>query len=132
MKTLTWTWTLTFFSAAAAAFGQAPAREGLGDAKKLKILYAGYPGGSREASYTKFLRSWFDKVEAIDLQKLDTSTAAPFDVVIADWGSQYGNDGYPKELADANVKLGAGFSKPLVVIGAVGGQFSSRSLFDWL
>jgi hypothetical protein len=103
-----------------------------GEAKNTKILYAGSPGGSREKAFTEFLKQWFDKVDTLDLRKLNSSSAEPYDVVIADWTSRYGNDGYKKDMNGPSIQLGPKFKKPIVMIGAVGGEIAKHSLLDWL
>lgn len=105
---------------------------GLGPAHRFKILYAGSPGGFREGAYVEFLRGWFDVVDAIDLRGLDAAAAAPYDVVLADWRSWYGNDGYPEEHESHDTRLPADFAKPVILIGAVGGELVPESKIGWL
>ena len=103
--------------------------------RSLRVLYAGWPGGARERAFADFLHRWFDKVGVIDLATLSMQTAADYDVVIADWCSQYGNDGYPKRdnsLFSAPVALGPEFSKPLIAMDYVSSQVRSQYKLDWL
>lgn len=101
----------------------------------LKVLYAGYPEGSREAAFESFLGRWFDTVETIHLKHLSMQTAQDFDVVIADWMSQYGNDGYPareNSLYSAPANLAADFTKPVIAMTYVGTQIRGEYKLDWL
>lgn len=101
--------------------------------RSLAILYAGSPGGFRETSYTTFLHEWFDKVDAIDLRQLSVKAAQPYDVVIADWTSRYGHDGYAEDMSGAGVVLPEDFSKPVIMLSAVGGEITrGRSKIGWL
>jgi hypothetical protein len=100
-----------------------------------KVLYAGWPAGSREAAFRAFLERHFDKVGVIDLAKLSPETAQDFDVVIADWCSQYGNDGYTKKegsLTSAPVKIGDAFGKPIIAMDYVSTNLRGRHKLDWL
>jgi len=124
-----------------AALGAAlPAQAPVADAawkehRQLKVLYAGSPGGSREAAFEEFLGQWFDEVDTISIADLKSSTAAEWDVVIADWVSQYGNDGYPKRegsLFSAPCSLPADFTKPVVAMTYVGTNIRRGYKLDWL
>jgi hypothetical protein len=100
-----------------------------------KVLYAGWPGGSREAAFRAFLERHFDRASVIDLAKLSPATAAGFDVVIADWGSQYGNDGYQKgegSPLSAPVKLDDTFDVPVIAMDYVSTNLRPRRKLDWL
>lgn len=100
----------------------------------LSILYAGYPGGPREKAWTEFLKRWFSKVESIDLRKLSVRSAADFDVVVADWTSRYENGRYNPGAERHNTSLGKDFTKPIIMIGAVGAELTRRIKLktDWL
>jgi hypothetical protein len=103
--------------------------------RKTRVLYAGWPGGSREQVFQAFLAQWFDQVTVIDLEKLSVATAGDHDVVIADWCSQYGNDGYPKRenaLSTPKVALGAEFTKPIIAMDYVSSSVRARHKLDWL
>jgi hypothetical protein len=103
--------------------------------RAVKVLYAGWPGGSREAAFRAFLERHFDHVAVIDLAKLTKATASPHDVVIADWGSQYGNDGYAKNgdsIHQVPVKLPDDFDVPVVAMGYVASQLRAKRKLDWL
>lgn len=110
----------------------------LGEAADWKILYAGSPGGSREKAFVEFLGEHFKVVEAMNLEKLTVETAAPYDVIVADWTSQYGNDGYGKGVNDGGalnmpkVKLPPSFSKPVIAIDYVAAKITRRTKLDWL
>ncbi len=100
----------------------------------LSILYAGYPGGPREKAWIDFLRKWFSKVESIDLRKLSGRSAAAFDVVVADWTSRYKDGSYNSGAPSHNNSLGKDFTKPLIMISAVGAELTRRMRLktDWL
>ena len=100
-----------------------------------KVLYAGWPAGSREAVFRAFLKRHFDRVEVMDLAKLTKAAAQPFDVVIADWASQYGNDGYAKRgnsLLAALVELADDFDVPVIAMDYVSTNLRGRHKLDWL
>ena len=103
--------------------------------RNTRVLYAGWPGGSREKVFAEFLKQWFDTVSVIDLEKLSTATAKDHDVVIADWCSQYGNDGYPKRensLFSPSVDLADDFTKPVIAMDYVSTALRGRHKLDWL
>ncbi len=103
--------------------------------RKTRVLYAGWPGGSREKAFEPFLKQWFDTVGIIDLEKLSVATAKDYDVVIADWCSQYGNDGYQKRedsLFNPHVALGEDFTKPVIAMDYVSSALRGRHKLDWL
>jgi hypothetical protein len=103
--------------------------------RAIRVLYAGWPGGSRERAFDGFLRQWFDQVGICDLAALTAEKAQDFDVVIADWCSQYGNDGYPKRessLFTAPVQLGPEFTKPVLAMDYVSSQLRRGFKLDWL
>jgi hypothetical protein len=103
--------------------------------RAMRVLYAGWPGGSREKAFEAFLKQWFDKVGILDLEKLTMATAKDWDVVVADWCSQYGNDGYPKRensLYSPKIDLDDSFTKPIVAMDYVSTALRSRFKLDWL
>jgi hypothetical protein len=103
--------------------------------RKIRVLYAGWAGGSREQAFAPFLKEWFDTVGVIPLGDLSAETAAGYDVVIADWGSQYGNDGYPKRensLYSAPGQLGPQFTKPVIAMSYVSSNLRRDYKLDWL
>jgi hypothetical protein len=109
-----------------------PDRAQLGAASELRILYAGKPGDPRETRFVGFLGQWFAKVDSIDLESLTQDAAKGYDVVVADWTRLYvdgkANLSLPKhELRDD-------YSKPTILIGAVGGSITRTcgSKLDWL
>jgi len=100
-----------------------------------KVLYAGAEGGSREAVFKEFLAKWFDTVGTLPLGKLSMETAKDYDVVIVDWKSQYGNDGYPKPERGLNTPpatLGPNFTKPFIAMTYVGTRVRGGYKLDWL
>jgi hypothetical protein len=103
--------------------------------RAIKVLYAGSKDGSRERAFAQFLGQHFDKVATIDLGKLSMATAADYDVVIADWVSQYGNDGYPKRdnsLFSAPIDLPESFTRPVIAMTYVGTNLRGQHKLDWL
>jgi hypothetical protein len=103
--------------------------------RSTRVLYAGWPGGSREKAFEAFLKQWFDKVSVIDLQKLTMAAAKDYDVVIADWCSQYGMDGYAKRensLFTPKVKLGDDFTRPVIAMDYVSSTVRANGKLDWL
>jgi hypothetical protein len=123
-------------SSLAPAFAQEAARPDPAWAahRATRVLYAGWPGGSREKAFEPFLKQWFDHVGVISLEKLTTAAAADWDVVIADWGSQYGNDGYPKRDSQSGpkVSLGDDFTKPIIAMDYVSTALRGPYKLDWL
>lgn len=100
-----------------------------------RVLYAGWPNGSREAAFRAFLGQHFDTVQVLDLAKLTKTAAADFDVVITDWASQYGKDGYPERknvLTSAPVRLPDDFDVPVIAMDYVSSNLRSRRKLDWL
>jgi len=100
------------------------------DATDLSILYAGAPGGEREKHFVEFLEEWFPEVQTIDLESLTPKAAEPFDVVVADWKSQY-KDGKSLPDAEPKVRLDPGYSKPTICLASVGSVICGGKL-DWL
>jgi hypothetical protein len=100
-----------------------------------KVLYAGWPGGSREAAFRAFLERHFDHVAVTDLAKLTKDAAAQHDVVVADWASQYGKDGYPERknsLTSAPVSLPDDFDVPVIAMDYVATNLRRNGKLDWL
>ena len=100
-----------------------------------KVLYAGWPGGSREAAFRAFLERHFDHVAVLDLAKLTKAAAAGHDVVIADWASQYGKDGYPERknsLTSAPASLPVDFDVPVITMDYVAANLRREHKLDWL
>jgi hypothetical protein len=100
-----------------------------------RVLYAGWPGGVREAAFRDFLERHFDHAAVLDLAKLTKAAASAHDVVIADWGSQYGNDGYPasgKSILEVPVTLPDDFDVPVIAMDYVASQLRPKRKLDWL
>lgn len=100
-----------------------------------RVLYAGWPDGSREREFAGFLRRWFDVVGTCSLEQLSMQVADGYDVVIADWCSQYGNDGYPareNSLFGVANQLGPEFTKPIVALDYVSSNIRRGYKLDWL
>jgi hypothetical protein len=104
----------------------------LGEQRKLKVLYAGVEGTPRYDAFAAFLRAHFDGFAAIDVAKLDEGAAAPFDVVVADGKRLYPMDPKSPSIDQASCGIGATFSKPIVMIGAMGGDVQHHTKLDWL
>lgn len=107
------------------------------DAKQpLSVLYAGAPGGEREQAFVAFLEQHFAKVGSVSLEKLSMETAAPYDVVVADWKRRYVPQADGKVEFDSKAGHGFGlprkFTKPIVMLGAVGGEIAPWSKIGWL
>lgn len=103
--------------------------------RALHVLYAGYEGGHRERVFAEFLGEHFDRVETIPLAELSMDRAKDSDVVIADWVSRYGCDGYEElenRLHSAPLDLPADFTKPVVAMTYVGTQVRGGYKLDWL
>jgi hypothetical protein len=103
--------------------------------RALKVLYAGKAGGHREKVFAEFLGRWFDRSGTVPLADLSMATAADYDLVIVDWVSQYGNDGYEARgdsLHGAPLRLGEDFTKPVVAMTYVGTQVRPGQKLDWL
>lgn len=103
--------------------------------RAIKVLYAGKKDGSRERAFAAFLRQHFDTSATIDLAQLNATTAKNYDVIIADWVSQYGNDGYEKldgSLASAPVELPVAFTRPVIAMSYVASNLRGGHKLDWL
>ena len=101
--------------------------------RELAILYAGSPGGSRETVWVEFLKEWFDDVGVLPLPELSKATAADYDVVIADWRSHYGNDGYSKDRGDVSYPvLADDFDRPVIALDYVSSRIRPSGKLDWL
>ena len=103
--------------------------------RALKVLYAGKEGGHREQVFGAFLQRWFDKSDTIPFADLSMRTAADWDVVIVDWVSQYGNDGYPPResgLFRPPKELGPEFTKPMISMSYVSDSIRGAYKLDWL
>ncbi len=120
-----------FLLVAAQRAASGPQDPDLGPAREYRVLYAGQPGGEREARFLEFLRRWFSRVDSISLEKLDSKAAASHDVVIADWGRRY-VDGKYSSASTPRGKLGEDFARPVVMIGAVAGEIQHRTKINWL
>lgn len=112
-----------------ASAAQAPAGD-LGAAGNGSILYAGDLASPRAKAYREFLQAHFRKVDGIELKDLSAKAAAPYDVVVADWRRLYGNGDVQLDVPE--LELGADFTKPIVMIGAVGGSIQHHTKIGWL
>ena len=115
----------------------APAPRAPQDAKQpLAVLYAGAPDGEREKAFVAFLQQHFAKVGTVGLEQLTPEAAAPYDVVVADWKRRYVPQANGKVEFDSNAghryALPRGFTKPIVMLGAVGGEIAPWSKIGWL
>ncbi len=126
-------WRLAILAALLVAASAAPPQESpLGEAAKCRILYAGKPGDVREQRFVKLLKSHFARVDSIDLSHLSADKAADYDVVVADWSRRYGKSGGFTSGSGPSANLNADFSKPIIMIGAVGGEIQRHTKLDWL
>ena len=119
----------------AASLASAPARAqsayDLGDAKHLKVLYAGVPDTPRAKAFVDFLKANFEKVDELDVTKLSKQTAAPYDVVVCDGKRLYPMDPEKPSLNQAKCELGPDFTKPIVMIGSMV-NVQSHTKIGWL
>jgi len=117
----------------AASLMSAPARAqasyDLGDAKHLKVLYAGVPDTPRAKAFVEFLKANFEKVGELDVTQLSKATAAPWDVVVCDGKRLYPMD--KPSLNQAKCDLGQDFTKPIVMIGSMVGV-QNHTKIGWL
>lgn len=112
-----------------------PAEEAWAPHRKIRVLYAGKADMHREKVFGAFLKEHFDVSATIPLGELSMKTAADYDVVIVDWMSQYGCDGYPKRdgrLHSPDVTLGPEFTKPMIAMTYVGTRVRKGYKLDWL
>jgi len=104
--------------------------------QNLSVLYAGCQGSERETRFVAFLREHFTNVGTTTLFALTKESACSFDVVVADWVSRYTYEGGKAKSYDAssdpNARLSVEFTKPVVMIGAVGGHLADWSKIGWL
>ncbi|MEM6572523.1 MAG: FG-GAP-like repeat-containing protein [Planctomycetota bacterium] len=102
--------------------------------RSTRVLYAGSEGGHRETEFSKFLAEHFDVTATLPLEELSMATAEDYDVVVIDWKSQYGLDGYDKKsgLHRVPVALGPGFTKPVIAMSYVGTKARRGQKLDWL
>src|SRR5262245_27579203 len=112
--------------------GASPQENTLGEASRYRILYAGKPGDPREAQFVELLKSRFTHVKSIDLNQLSSASAKDFDVIVADWTRRYGGKGEFKSDRQPRLALNGDFAKPIVMIGAVGGEIQQHTKLDWL
>jgi hypothetical protein len=120
----------------AASLASAPAHAqnayDLGDAKHLKVLYAGVPETPRAKAFVDFLKANFDSVGELDVTKLSKASAEPFDVVVCDGNRLYPMDPKKPSLNQAKCDLGADFTKPIVMIASMGGTVQNHTKIGWL
>ena len=91
--------------------------------------------GERDGVRFRELHAFTAKLATLPLGKLSMETAKDYDVVIVDWVSQYGNDGYDKRersLFNAPKALGGDFTKPFIAMTYVGTQVRGGYKLDWL
>ena len=113
-----------------------PTAAALARKEPLAVLYAGEPGSEREARWLAFLRAECARAESVDLRKLTPGAAADFDVVVADWSRRYvaGADGKYEFDSDSGhgATLPSALEKPVILLGAVGGEVARASKIGWL
>ena len=95
----------------------------------LAVLYAGTPGSPREREFLEFLSGRFVRVHAVPLPRLTAVAAEPYDVVIADWDRGFAD---PKGRELFRGRIEDDFRKPLIAIGAVGGELFRAYKISWL
>lgn len=102
----------------------------------LSVLYAGDPELERARDWSEFLRENFARTKTILLDDLSDAAAAEFDVVVADWRSRGpAKSGNPSDRepqgGDSRAWLPRGFTRPVVAIGAVGGELGRSVKLHW-
>lgn len=108
-----------------------PSAYDLGDAKHLKVLYAGVPDTPRAKAFVDFLKANFENVGELDVTKLTKATAAPWDVVVCDGKRLYPMDPKSPSAAQPKCDLGPDFTKPIVMIASMVGVQNHTKL-GWL
>ncbi len=103
----------------------------LGDAKHVKVLYAGVPGSPRAKAFVDFLKANFDSVGVLDVSTLSKQTAAPWDVVVCDGKRLYPMDPEKPSINQAKCDIGPDFTKPIVMIASMVGVQNHTKL-GWL
>ena len=103
----------------------------VGEFHKLSVLYAGFPGTPRERSFVKLLGSAFARVETIELEKLNSTSAESFDVIVADWSERFEEGRFVGPQGFEN-RLGREFTRPIVMVGAIGGRLPEQTKFNHL
>ena len=103
----------------------------LGDAKHLKVLYAGVPDTPRAKAFVEFLKANFEKVGELDVTQLSMATAALWDVVVCEGKRLYPMDPEKPSLNQAKCDLGADFTKPIVMIASMVGV-QNHTKIGWL
>ncbi len=102
----------------------------------IKILYAGDLDSPHSAHWMEFLAREFEHVESTSLDRLSNSKASSFDVVVADWKRRYVPNADGKIAFDGQgghgYSLPDDFAKPVIMLGAVGGEIVRGSKIGWL
>lgn len=122
-------WGVGSFSSVSKA--QETQRFDVGEFADLSVLYAGYLDTPRERSFVSLLKSAFARVEVAELEKLDSASAAEFDVVVADWSERFKDGRFVGPQGFEN-RLGRKFTKPIVMVGAIGGRLPEGTKFNHL
>jgi hypothetical protein len=104
----------------------------LGEFRHLKVLYAGVPDTSRARVFMEFLKANFDEVGELDVTKLSTATAAPYDVVVCDGKRLYPMDPKKPSIDQAQCSLGPDFTKPILMIASMAGGVQRHTKIGWL
>jgi hypothetical protein len=107
------------------------------DPIKLRVLYCGDPGSSREADFRTFLEHHFTQVTLRDLRDFKEEDAQGHDVVIFDWTNGYNGKG---DIDDKKwdrfrpPKLTNSFARPVILIGRAGGSIAGalKLKIHWL
>jgi hypothetical protein len=105
----------------------------LESANDLSVLYAGDPESPRTEAWVAFLEQWFPDVGAIAIKDLNEESASAYDVIVADWRARYDAGSYVMDQQGHGASLPPGFSRPVIMIGAMGAELAPRTTwFTWL
>lgn len=106
--------------------------EELGEHRALRVLYAGVEGTPRFEAFAAFLRAHFDGAATIDVTKLGAEAMEAADVVVIDGRRLYPMDPERPSLDLPAADVSSDCTKPIVVIGAMGGRVQHHTKLDWL
>jgi hypothetical protein len=106
------------------------------DRLPLAVLYAGDTQHERAQHWLAFLREHFTRVGSVFLNDLSHEAAASYDVVLIDWRPRLlakGANPAEREPQGSSLRawLPVGFTRPVVAIGATGGELGPQHKFEW-
>jgi hypothetical protein len=106
--------------------GPAPAADGPGPARSLRVLYVGNAGTERGRSYARFLGEHFHLVGSVERDSFDPRSAAVADVVVLDWSQsdvrhqEAGGGSYPESQLKSPLGERSRWDRPTVLLGSAG------------